>query len=125
MENTNKPIFCDTIEVDPNLVGSPKLPTISSYFTTQITHYFRSKNANEYWYTHIHYGKYQRKINLLKENIFVEYSNQSQNYLKCLKSHLIQQINDNDIFFSDLVPTYLQYGKKYIATYFIGGVEYG
>ena len=124
MENTNKPIFCDTIEVDPNLVGSPKLPTISSYFTTQITHYFRSKNANEYLYTHIHYGKYQRKINLLKENIFVEYSNQSQNYLKCLKSHLIQQINDNDIFFSDLVPTYLQYGKKYIATYFIGGVEY-
>lgn len=123
MENINKPIFCDSIDIDPNFVSSPQLPTISLYFTTQITHYFRSKDANEYLYTHIHYGKYHKKIDLLKENIFVEYSNQSQKYLKCLKSHLIQQINGNDIFFSSIVPTYLPFGKRYIATYFVCGVD--
>jgi len=125
IQEKNVPIFCDSIEVDYNFVSSPKLPTISSFFTTKVIHYFRCNcgTYDEYLYTHIHYGKNHKKINLLKDNFNLSYSKQSQKYLECLKMHLFQQIESNNILFSTIIPAYIKYGKKNIATYFVCGVD--
>lgn len=121
----NEPIFCDSIEVDSNFVSSPQLPTISSFFTTKVIHYFRCNcgTYDEYLYTHVHYGKTYKKINLLKDNFILSYSKQSQKYLECLKMHLFQQIESDNILFSTIIPAYIKYGKKNIATYFVCGVD--
>lgn len=121
----NAPIFCDSIDEDTIIVSSPKLPTISSFFTTKVIHYFRCNcgTYDEYLYTHIHYGKNHKKINLLKDNFILSYSKQSQKYLECLKMHLFQQIESDNILFSTIIPAYIKYGKKNIATYFVCGVD--